>query len=41
MKGMLENSKNLNFTESGVKILSALNDNNLLEIDALAKELVK
>lgn len=41
MKGMLENSKNLNYTESGVKILSAVNDNNLLEIDALAKELIK
>lgn len=41
MKGMLENSKNLNYTESSVKILSAVNDNNLKEIDALAKELVK
>ena len=35
----VEKSKNLTYTESGVKILSAVNDTNLAEIDALAKEL--
>ena len=41
MKSMLEECKNLEFTESGVKILSAVNDKNLEEIDALAEEILK
>lgn len=41
MKNMLENSKNINFTEKNVKILSALNENNISAIDALADELCK
>ena len=41
MKSMLENSKNLTFTESGVKITSALNDDSIAQIKALAEELAK
>lgn len=41
MKGMLENSKNLTFTEAGVKILSALNDESRAQLAALAEELMK
>lgn len=41
MKGMLENCKNLNFAESGVKILSALNDTSKSEIEILASEMCK
>lgn len=41
MKGMLENCKNLNFAESGVKILSALNDTSKAEIEILASEMCK
>lgn len=41
MKGMLENLKNLTFTENNVKIVSALNEESLSQIDALAKELCK
>ncbi len=37
---MLENSKNITFTENNVKILSAVNDQNLVEIKNLAKELI-
>ena len=40
IKNMLENSKNITFTENNVKILSALNEQNLIEIKNLAKELV-
>ena len=39
MKGMLEKSKNLVYTENGVKIVSALNEESTAQIDALAKEL--
>ncbi len=39
MKEMLEKSKNLVYTENGVKILSALNEESIAQIDALAKEL--
>jgi flavorubredoxin len=39
MKGMLEKSKNLQYTETNVKILSAMNDENFKEIDSLAEEL--
>ena len=39
MKGMLENSKNLVYTESGVKIVSALSEESTSQIEALATEL--
>ena len=39
MKGMLEKSKNLTYTDTTVKILSALNDESTAQLDALAKEL--
>ena len=39
MKGMLEKSKNLTYTENGVKILSALNEESFAQLDALADEL--
>ena len=39
MKAMLEGSKDLTFTESGVKILSRVTDANIREIDALANEI--
>ena len=39
MKGMLENCKNLTFCENEVKILSAVNEENINAIKALAKEL--
>ena len=39
MKGMLEKSKNLQYTETNVKLLSAMNDENIKEIDSLAEEL--
>ncbi|MBR7178262.1 MAG: FprA family A-type flavoprotein [Oscillospiraceae bacterium] len=39
MHKMLENSKNLTFTENNVKILSALSDASIAQIEALAKEL--
>ena len=41
MRKMLENSKNLTFTEATVKIFSAMNDKNVAEIDALVEELTK
>ena len=41
MKKMLENSKNLTFTENTVKIFSAMNEKNVAEIDALVEELCK
>ena len=39
MKSQLENSKNLTYTDTGVKILSALNDESIAQIKALAAEL--
>lgn len=39
MREMLSKQPNITFTENTVKILSGLKDNNLTEIDALAKEL--
>ena len=39
MKDMFANSKNLTFAESGVRILSALNEDSLKQIDDLASEL--
>lgn len=41
MRKMLENSKNLTYTEAGVHIKSAVNEENIAQIDALAKELCK
>lgn len=41
MKGMLEKSKNITFTENNVHIKSAVNEQNVAEIKALAKELCK
>lgn len=41
IKKMLENSKNITFTESGVHIKSALSDENILQIRVLAEELMK
>jgi len=41
MKGMLEKCKNLTFTESGVKILSAMNEENASQIDEFATEILK
>ncbi len=39
MKKMLEKSKNITFTENNVKIKSAMNEENIEQIKALAKEL--
>ena len=39
MRSMLEGSKNVSFTETTVKIVSALSDESRAQIDALAKEL--
>lgn len=39
MKGMFEKSKNIEFTETTVKILSALNEDSQAQLDALADEL--
>jgi len=41
MRGMLEKSKNLTFTDTTVKILSALNDESKSQLDALADELCR
>ncbi len=41
IKGMLEKSKNITYTEAGVHIKSALRDENIEEIKNLAKELCK
>ena len=40
MKKMLEGSKNITYTENNVRILSAMNQENKAQIEALAKELV-
>ena len=41
MRGMLEDSKNITFTENNVKIMSALNETSSEQLDALAKELCR
>ena len=41
MRGMFEKSKNLTFTETTVKILSALNDESSAQLDALVGELCR
>ncbi|MGN0305982.1 MAG: FprA family A-type flavoprotein [Lachnospiraceae bacterium] len=39
MQGMLEKSKNLTYADTTVKILSTINDENITQIEQLAKEL--
>ncbi len=41
MRGMLEGSKNLTFAETGVKLLSALNEESQKQLTALADELCR
>ena len=41
MRGMLEESKNITFTDTTVRILSALNDESRAQIDAMAEELCR
>ena len=41
MRKMLENSKNLTFTDTTVKILSALSDDSRAQIEAMAEELCR
>lgn len=41
MRKALESCKNLTYTESGVHIKSAMNENNIAEVEALADELCK
>ena len=41
MRGMLEKSKNLTFTDTTVQILSAVSEKSRAELDALAAELCK
>ena len=41
MKGLLEKSKNLNYAENTVKIISALNEESTAQVEALANELCK
>ena len=41
MKAMLEGAKDLTLAESGVKILSAVSDTNVKEIEALADEILR
>ena len=41
MKKMLEECKDISYTENNVKILSALNDESLAQLDALAKEMLE
>ena len=41
MRGMFEKSKNITFTDTTVKILSALNDESRSQIDAMAEELCR
>jgi hypothetical protein len=41
MGTMLEKSKNLTYCENSVKIMSAMNDENKTQLEALADELIK
>ena len=41
MRGMFEKSKNITFTDTTVKIFSALNESSLAQVDDMAKELCK
>lgn len=38
MKGMLEKCKNLSYAQTEVKIMSAVSEDNLIQIENLAKE---
>lgn len=40
MTGMFEKSKNITFTENNVKIMSAVSEENIAQIKALAKEII-
>ncbi len=40
MKAMFEKSKNIEFAETNVSILSNINENNIIQINELAKELI-
>ena len=40
IKKMLENSQNINYTETGITICSALTDENKADLDKLADELL-
>ena len=41
MRGMLEKSKNINYTETSVKIMSALNEESSAQLNSLADELCR
>ena len=41
MKGMLENCKDTVFAETTVRIMSAMNEENMAQIEALADEMMK
>ena len=41
MQGMLEKSQNLTYADTTVKILSAVNEEALLQIENLAKEMCR
>ena len=41
MKNMLEKSKNITFTDTTVKIMSALSEESAAQVDALAEELCR
>ena len=41
MKGLLENCKETSFTETQVKILSSLTEENVAQLGALADEILK
>ena len=41
MRSLLENAKNLTYTEGGVRLLSAMNDDSAAQIDALSEELCR
>ena len=41
MRSLLENAKNLTYTEGGVRLLSAMNDDSAAQIDALAEDLCR
>ena len=41
MRSMLEGSQNITFTKTQVKILSALSQENIAQIEALADELMQ
>ena len=40
MKGMLEKSKNINYLENNISIISAVNENTISAIDSLVNEII-